>query len=158
MCCRISTISTTTSWRTSCIQCIIIRAAGTYFRDVGTGPHPIFLSEPFNPIPHYLIEHLHFMKNQALCSWFGRPISNSSTRKTYLFIHPKVQIYYSQFPSIFFRSCQIQCFLHTADAIPKSWNTWIAIWRKNMTQMIQPFGNSINSAKKNTGFDNSCKK
>ena len=36
---------------TSCIQCIIFRAAGTYFRDLGTtGPHQIFLSDPFNPI------------------------------------------------------------------------------------------------------------
>jgi hypothetical protein len=38
--------------------------------------------------------------------------------------------------------------LHTVDAIPKSWNTWIAIWRKKLTQMIQPFGNSINSVQK----------
>ena len=34
----------------------------------------------------------------------------------------KIQINYSHFPSIFCMSCQIQCFLHTVDAIPKRLN------------------------------------
>ena len=56
--------------------------------------------------------------------------------------------YLFSFSFYFLQKFQIQCFLHTFDAIPKSWNTWIAIWRKNVTQMIQPFGNSINSVQK----------
>ena len=71
------------------------------------------------------------MKNQALCSWFGRPISNNSTGQTYQFIHLKIQIYYSHFPSIFCRNCQIHCFLHTVDAIPKRLNYLICIYASN---------------------------
>ena len=62
---------------------------------------------------------------------------------------PKVSIFWPEMSnifthctSIFCQSCQFQCFLHSVDAIPKSWNTRIAIWRKNVTQRIQPFWNS----------------
>ena len=66
-----------------------------------------------------LFGHLHFTKNQAVCSRFGSPISNHPTCQSYQLFNLKIQIYFTRFPSIFCRSCQIQCFLHTVDAIPK---------------------------------------
>ena len=38
------------------------------------------------------------------------------------FFDLKIQIYYIHFSAIFCRSCEIQCFLHTVAAIPKSWS------------------------------------
>ena len=53
--------------------------------------------------------------------WFGRPISNQPTGQSYQFFDLKIQIYYSH-SSIFCRSCQIQCFLDTVNAISKRLN------------------------------------
>ena len=41
-------------------------------------------------------------------------------RLKYQFFGLKMQIYYSHFPSIFCRICQIQCFCHDVAATPKS--------------------------------------
>ena len=68
-----------------------------------------------------LFEHSHFTKNQILCNWFGRLNSNNYKPKI-SFFYLKIQTYYSHFPSIFYRSYQIHCFLHTVDAIPKRMN------------------------------------
>ena len=53
------------------------------------------------------------------CSWFGRPISNQPTGQNYELFDLKIQIYYTHFPFIFYKSCQIYCVLHTFAAIPK---------------------------------------
>ena len=57
----------------------------------------------------------------------------------------EIQIYYTQFSSIFWRICQIQCFLQPVTAILKSWNIWIVIWSKNVTHMYWPSENGSNS-------------
>ena len=60
----------------------------------------------------------------------------------------KIQICYTLFTSIFCRSCQIQCFLHTVTVVQRSWNIGVVIWHKNMTQIDQPFWNSSDSVQK----------
>ena len=66
---------------------------------------------------HYL--NIYISQKIRLCNWFGRPISNQPTGQNYEVFDLKIQIYYTDFPSIFCRSCQIHCFLHTVAAIPK---------------------------------------
>ena len=44
-------------------------------------------------------------------------MSNQATGQTSQVFGLKIQIYYTNFSSIFYRSCQIQCFLHTVAAI-----------------------------------------
>ena len=55
----------------------------------------------------YLFGHLHFTKNQAVCSWFRRQISNQPTGQTHHFFGLEIQIYYTHFFSIFCSICQI---------------------------------------------------
>ena len=86
-----------------------------------------------------------FHKKQAVCSWFVRPISNEPRGQTIQLFDLKIQMYYTHFSSIFCRSCQIHCFLHTVTAVPRSWNIGVVIWHKNMTQIDQSFCNSSDS-------------
>ena len=84
-----------------------------------------------------------FNLNQALWSWFERPISNHHTRQDYDFLN---QICYTHFSSIFYRSCQSHFFF--AQYCYMSWHVWVAIWCKNLTQVFQPFWNSSNTVQK----------
>ena len=55
---------------------------------------------------HTVFGHLHFTKNQAVCNWFGRPISIQPTGQIYkLLIILKFRT--NHFYYIFFRNCQI---------------------------------------------------
>ena len=69
----------------------------------------------------------YFTKNQAVCSWFGRPISNNSTGQRYQFFDLKIQILFS-FSFYFLQELSNPLLFAycTVDAIPKSWNTWLA--------------------------------
>ena len=86
----------------------------------------------------YLISHCSHLdiyisqKTGSVCSEFVRPISSEPRGQTYEYFDLKIQIYYTHFFSIFCKSCQIQCFLHTVAA----------------TQIFQPFWNSIDSVQK----------
>ena len=49
---------------------------------------------------------------------------------------PEMSNMFTHFPSIFFRSCQIQCILHTVDAIPKTLNHLSHILASNCNSSI----------------------
>ena len=65
-----------------------------------------------------------------------RPISIKPTGQDYEYFYLKIHIYYSHFPSISCRSCQIHCFLHTVDAIPKRLNHLSHIFASNCNSSI----------------------
>ena len=80
--------------------------------------------------------------------WFGRPISNQPTGQSYQFFDLKIQIYYSHFSSIFCRSCQIHCFLHTVAAISKRLKCLSHIFASNCNLNMSSHWNSSNSVQK----------
>ena len=82
----------------------------------GWGQSKRLIFWPWHTVPIWIFT---FHKNQALCSWFERPISNHTTHQRYHFFDLKIQTYHSHFSSIFCRNCQIQCFLDTVNAISK---------------------------------------
>ena len=57
-------------------------------------------------------------------------------------------IYYSHFPSIFCRSCQIHCFLHTVTAISKRLKCLSHIFASNCNLNMSSHWNSNNSVQK----------
>ena len=86
-----------------------------------------------------------------------RPISIKPTGQDYEYFYLKIHIYYTHFPSISCRSCQIHCFLHTVAAISMSWHVWVALWWKNVTPTYLPFWNSSNSVQKAVDLTNPAK-
>ena len=69
-------------------------------------------------------------------------ISNQPTGQTPQLFGLEIQIYYTHFSSIFFRSCQIQCFLHTVAAILR-WSIHMSrIFASNHNSNISTLQNS----------------
>ena len=69
---------------------------------------------PLHPTAHCNHLNIYISQKDRLCSWFGRPISIQLTGQVYKLFNPTNDICCIQFPSIFCRSFQIQCFLHSA--------------------------------------------
>ena len=80
--------------------------------------------------------------------WFWRQISHQRTSQYHELFYLKIQINYTHFPSIFCRSFQTHCFLHSIAAIPMTWHIQVVIWCKNVIQTFQPFWNSSNCVQK----------
>ena len=108
----------------------------------------MFLNLFLSPCTLYLFGHLHFTKNQALWRWFWRQISNQRTGQYHELFDLKIQIYYSHFHSIFGRSCQIHCFLHTVTAISKRLKCLSHIFASNGNWNMSSHWNSSNSVQK----------
>ena len=67
---------------------------------------------------------------QAVSGWSQLSSSSQFSEKDYHFFNLKMPLLSTHFISIFTRSCQIHCFLHTLPAIQQSWKFRVSIWHK----------------------------
>ena len=91
-----------------------------------------------------------------------RPISNHSTGQRYHdFFDLIIQIYCTHFSSTFCRNCQIQCFLHTVNAISKRLKCLSHVFASNCNLNSSTIIKSLEyqqQCSKISESDNSCKK
>ena len=96
-----------------------------------------------------MFENLHFTKNQALCSWFERPISNNSAAKAINFsVDLKNQICYFRFHLLFAGVVKSSVFFCAVDAIPKRLYHLSHVFASNGNSSISTLWNSISSVQK----------
>ena len=66
---------------------------------------------------------------QAVSGWSQLSSLSQFSEKDYHFLNLKMPLLSTHFISIFTRSCQIHCFLHTVPAIQQSWKFRVSIWQ-----------------------------
>ena len=82
---------------------------------------------------------------QAVSGWSQLSSSSQFSEKDYHFLNLKMPLLSTHFISIFTRSCQIHCFLHTVPAIQQSWKFRVSIWQSSGMGLFLNWNISIGS-------------
>ena len=99
-------------------------------------------------ISHCSYLNIYISQKIRLCAVdFEREISNQPTGQIHHFFCLEIYIFCTHFSSIFWRICQIHCFLQTDAAIPKCWHVWIAILHQIAIQAVDLTNSAKNKIK-----------